>query len=312
VTLRFKFVAPINLILVIILGASLTWEWWRLERSELDILRTRLGEEARFVHAAAGTFGVSSKFGDFLERFCKVTDPTASPEHQVTVVGQGGEVVATAAAHVHHPINPLGLASLAAGSWLRPRGDESYLIRVSDDGDRRVVVAESTRLLRQRVAGALVIHAAWILGLGGLLLVSVNAVMRRAVLKPVHELYRAALRLEQGQLGAHVNWSGSDELGALSIRFNAMSQALAEAERERRLELEAARRAQSHSLPPPLLELAGVRIAGRCIQRGPVGGDVYDTRLLPGDRVAILVADLSGHDVSAALNTALLRSIVWR
>jgi len=43
-----------------------------------------------------------------------------------------------------------------------------------------------------------------------------------------------------------------------------------------------------------------------------VGGDVYDVRLLPGNRVAILIADLSGHDVSAALNTAMLRSIAWR
>ena len=48
VKLRFKFVLPINLILVVILGASLAWEWWRLERNELGMLRTRLDEEARF------------------------------------------------------------------------------------------------------------------------------------------------------------------------------------------------------------------------------------------------------------------------
>ena len=68
-TLRFKFVLPINLILVGILAASLGWEWWRLERSEFAILRTRLDEEARFVHRAARTFGVSSKFDDFLQEF---------------------------------------------------------------------------------------------------------------------------------------------------------------------------------------------------------------------------------------------------
>ena len=50
-TLRFKFVIPINLILVGILAASPAWEWWRLGRSESAILRTRLNEEARFVHA---------------------------------------------------------------------------------------------------------------------------------------------------------------------------------------------------------------------------------------------------------------------
>ncbi len=55
VKLRFKFVLPINLILLAILGASLAWEWWRLERNELGMLRTRLDEEERFVHAAAKT-----------------------------------------------------------------------------------------------------------------------------------------------------------------------------------------------------------------------------------------------------------------
>jgi serine phosphatase RsbU (regulator of sigma subunit) len=312
VTLRSKFVIPVNLILVAVLTASLGWEWWRLERSEFAILGTRLDEEARFVHAAAGTFGVSPKFDDFLWEFCHATDATASPEHQVTVVGPGGKVVATAAAHVHHPINPVGLASLTVGSWLRHRGDDSYLIRVSDKGDRRVVVAESTRLLRQRVFGSLIGHAAWILGLGVFLFIVINTVMHRAVLQPIQRLHRAALRLGQGELGVQVGWSGSDELGALSRRFDAMSQTLAAQAEESRRELEAARRVQSHSLPPPLVELGRVRVAGRCIQRGAVGGDVYDVQPLPGDRVAVLVADLSGHDVSAALNTAMLRSIVWR
>jgi serine phosphatase RsbU (regulator of sigma subunit) len=77
-------------------------------------------------------------------------------------------------------------------------------------------------------------------------------------------------------------------------------------------ELEAAHRVQSHLLPPPHFHLGCVEVAGRCLQKGPVGGDVLDVRLLAGDRVAILVADLSGHDIAAALHTAILRAIVWR
>jgi hypothetical protein len=134
VKLRFKFVLPINLILVIILGASLAWEWWRLERNELGMLRTRLDEEARFVHAAAKTFGVTPRFADFLEGFCHATDAAASPEHQVALVNSAGELVASAAAHAHQPINPAGLAAMTEGFWTRSRGDDSYLIRVSSDG----------------------------------------------------------------------------------------------------------------------------------------------------------------------------------
>jgi sigma-B regulation protein RsbU (phosphoserine phosphatase) len=98
----------------------------------------------------------------------------------------------------------------------------------------------------------------------------------------------------------------------LSQQFNTMSQTLAANAEERACELDAAHRVQSYSLPPERLEIGGLTIAGQCVQRGAVGGDVYDVRLLPGDRVAVLVADLSGHDVSAALNTAMLRSLAWR
>jgi len=164
VKLPFKFVLPINLILVIILGASLTWEWWRLERNELGMLRTRLDVEARFVHAAARTFGVTPRFADFREGFCHATDAAASPEHQVALVNPAGELVASAAAHAHQPINPVGLAVMKEGFWTRSRGDDSYLIRVSSDGGRRVVVAESTRLLRQRVRRSLISHAATVPG----------------------------------------------------------------------------------------------------------------------------------------------------
>ncbi|MGC8641172.1 MAG: PP2C family protein-serine/threonine phosphatase [Isosphaeraceae bacterium] len=311
-TLRFKFVIPINVILIGILAASLAWEWRRLERTEFTILRTRLDEEARFVHAAARTFGASSRFRDFLLQFCRATDVTASPEHQVTVAGPEGEILAHAAAHVHDPIDPAGLAALASGFWSRRRGDESYLIRVSNENGRRVVVAESTRRLQQRVRGALLSQALWIVGLGVLVLAVVNAMMSRAVLRPVRRLHEAAVQIERGRLGTQVEWSGRDELGALSQQFNTMSRTLADQAEESKRELDAAHKVQAHALPPETIELGGVRIAGRCIQRGPVGGDVYDVRLLPGDRLAILVADLSGHDVSAALNTAMLRSMAWR
>lgn|GEM_PF-2455453 len=105
----------------------------------------------------------------------EVTEATRSwPEHQVALVNSAGELIASAAAHAHRPINPAGLAAMTEGFWTRSREDDSYLIRVSSDEGRRVVVAESTRLLRQRVRRSLISHAAWILGLGLFLFVAIN------------------------------------------------------------------------------------------------------------------------------------------
>jgi serine phosphatase RsbU (regulator of sigma subunit) len=311
-TLRYKFVLPINLILVLVLTSSLAWEWRRQEATGLTLLRARLGEEARFVQAASRSFGVSPRLAEFLRGFCHAMDASSSPEHQVALLDQTGRVLASAAEHAQRPMDPAALAALGEGFWMRQGSGEWFLVRVQGDSGGSIVVAESTRAMRGQVSANLRRQAGWYLGSAVLLFGAVNVVMRRAVLRPVRRLYRAAGQLEQGQLGVQVRGSGSDELGALSGQFNAMSRALAEQAENSKRELEAAHRVQSHLLPPAHVHLGCLEIAGRCLQKGPVGGDVLDVRLLTGDRVAILVADLSGHDIAAALHTAMLRAIVWR
>jgi serine phosphatase RsbU (regulator of sigma subunit) len=311
-TLRYKFVLPVNLILLLVLAVSLAREWRRQEAMGLALLRARLGEEARFVHAASRTFGITPPFADFLRQFCQAIDASSSPEHQVALLDETGQVLASATEHARRPMDPTQLAALGEGSWMRQDRGESFLVRVFKDGGRSVVVTESTRAVKGQVWANLKNQAGWYLGSAVLLLGAVNGVMRRAVLRPIRRLNRATRNLQEGQLGVQVDWSGSDELGALSHQFNAMSRALAEQAEESKRELEAARRVQSHLVPPPHFHLGCLKVAGRCLQKGPVGGDVLDVRLLAGDRVAVLVADLSGHDIAAALHTAMLRAIVWR
>ncbi len=310
--LRYKLVLPINLILLTVLAASLAWEWRRLDRAEMTVLRARLDEETRFIRAAYRTFGVSDRFVSFLGAFCHAVDADESPEHQVALLNRDGSVVAFAAEHTRRPIAPSALANLKDGFWVRQEAGAPRLIRVADDGELRVVVAESTGALRTRVRADLWNHAAWYVGSGLLLMAAVNVIMRRTVLQPVRQLSRASLLLEQGQLGVQVPITSEDELGRLGRRFNAMSKALAEEAESNRRDLEVARQVQSQLLPPPVLRLGCLEVAGVCNPKGPVGGDVYDVRLLPGERVGVLVADLSGHNVAAALHTALVRAVVWR
>jgi sigma-B regulation protein RsbU (phosphoserine phosphatase) len=209
-------------------------------------------------------------------------------------------------------MDPARLAGLGEGFWKRERGEETFLVRVSGDAGRRVVVAESTREVRERVRANLKRQAGWFLGAGVLLLGAVNLTMRRAVLRPIRRIGRAVRQLEEGQLGVEVEDPGDDELGSLARRFNAMSRTLADQAEADRREMETARRVQAHLLPSPDLRLGCVQVAGRSLPAGPVGGDIYDVQLLPGDRIGLLVVDLSGHNVAAALHTAMVRAIAWR
>jgi serine phosphatase RsbU (regulator of sigma subunit) len=311
-SLRLKFVAPINLILVLILTASLAWEWRRQEAMGMGVLRARLDEEARFVRAAYQSYGLTDRFPAFLDDFCHAIDPDASPEHQVALVDGSGGVIADASEHARRPMDPARLAALGEGFWTSRQGDETFVVRVAADGGRRVVIAESTRAVQSRIRANLWNHAVWYLGLGVSLLIAVNLVMRRAVLRPIRLLGRAVSRMEQGQLGVQVDPPGDDELGVLARRFNAMSRALADHAEAGRRQMETARQVQTHQLPPPRVRIGCLEVAGSCEQASQVGGDLYDVQPLPGGRVGVLVADLSGHDVAAALHTALVRSIVWR
>jgi len=82
-------------------------------------------------------------------------------------------------------------------------------------------------------------------------------------------------------------------------------------EQERtRQELELAARIQRRLLPQSLPEVPGLRIAVRAEPCRAVGGDYYDFLALPGDRLGVVIADVSGKGVGAALITSALHAFL--
>jgi len=72
-------------------------------------------------------------------------------------------------------------------------------------------------------------------------------------------------------------------------------------------EMETARRIQTSILPASLPELKGLRMAARYQPMTAVAGDFYDFLRVDERRVTILVADVSGHGVPAALIASMLK-----
>jgi serine phosphatase RsbU (regulator of sigma subunit) len=100
--------------------------------------------------------------------------------------------------------------------------------------------------------------------------------------------------------------------------FNDVTRALeaqrkAEAQRReaRRLaaqELEIAKQVQARLLPQRLPTIPTLDCAGICVQARAVGGDYYDLLELGRDRAAIVVADIAGKGIGAALQMANLQA----
>ncbi len=72
-------------------------------------------------------------------------------------------------------------------------------------------------------------------------------------------------------------------------------------------ELEIARSIQSSILPQNVPACAGLEIAARYAPMSAVAGDFYDFLLVDEKRIGVLVADVTGHGVPAALIAAMLK-----
>jgi serine phosphatase RsbU (regulator of sigma subunit) len=86
------------------------------------------------------------------------------------------------------------------------------------------------------------------------------------------------------------------------------SAAKLEAERRAAQELEIAKQVQTRLFPQTLPQLATLDYSGTCIQARQVGGDYYDFLDLGKERLGLVVGDISGKGIAAALLMANLQA----
>ena len=74
-----------------------------------------------------------------------------------------------------------------------------------------------------------------------------------------------------------------------------------------RRELEIARRIQTSILPETMPQLEGLRLAAQYLPMSEVAGDFYDFLVVDERRIGLLIADVSGHGVGAALVASMVK-----
>jgi serine phosphatase RsbU (regulator of sigma subunit) len=172
--------------------------------------------------------------------------------------------------------------------------------------------------------GASLIRTALLLIVGLLIALTASVVVARWMVRPITSIRAGAARIGSGDLEALIEIRSADELEELADDINTMTNKLREsytalerttAERERHeQELRIARDIQQSLLPRELPELASWSIRTHYQPARVVGGDLYDVLPLRDGRLALVVGDVSGEGVPAALlmatTRAVLRSIV--
>ena len=131
----------------------------------------------------------------------------------------------------------------------------------------------------------------------------------RRALAPLMQIAEASHAVARGDLSWRVPESRWDEVGGLARSFNEMVGDLNDRERMRQ-ELSLAREIQHTLLPKELPALPGWQLSAHYQPAREVGGDFYDFIPLPDDRLGLVIADVSGKGIPAALVMATARSLL--
>jgi serine phosphatase RsbU (regulator of sigma subunit) len=147
-------------------------------------------------------------------------------------------------------------------------------------------------------------------GLGGLfILIALAGIvpLSTRLTRNLSALGDGVRRIAKGDYGARVPVRARDEVGELAQAFNQMAEDVEKHQRaavgqERiKRELELGRQIQHDMLPQAPLKLGLTEIKGVSVPAREVGGDFFNYFETPGGQIALLVGDVSGKGVGAAL-----------
>jgi serine phosphatase RsbU (regulator of sigma subunit) len=131
------------------------------------------------------------------------------------------------------------------------------------------------------------------------------------IARPLKALAARADQIARGDLSTRVEVDSPDEIGMLAENFNYMADQLqvllaetaAKAVLEKELEL--ASTIQETLVPSSeIIEHGPVKVAGHFQPATQCGGDWWAVHELPGDKVLVIIGDVTGHGVPAAMITA--------
>jgi sigma-B regulation protein RsbU (phosphoserine phosphatase) len=144
----------------------------------------------------------------------------------------------------------------------------------------------------------------------------VGIALARSITGSIHNIYSAVQSIRDGNFDFRVSSRGRDQLDAVADSFNEMSTSVVElmgevSKREAlEKELEIAKEVQTQLFPQLIPSISGLEIAVSCTPARRVSGDYYDLLSRDGNHLDLVVGDISGKGISAALLMASIQSTI--
>ncbi len=157
----------------------------------------------------------------------------------------------------------------------------------------------------------------------GILVIILAFIVSGSITRPLMQLAKTARRFGDGELDVKAEVRGRDEVGELAQSFNTMTDnlnnyidrlTLVTADKERiATELNVATNIQKSMLPsifPPFPEHREFDMFASMQAAKEVGGDFYDFYLVDESHLALVIADVSGKGVPAALFMVIAKTLI--
>ncbi len=194
-----------------------------------------------------------------------------------------------------------------------PRNALTYYIEyLYRDGDRRY------RIGFRYVDARIIMHELTLYLLGATVVIAAGVMTllpwayRRFIATRLDLLLAAIQRVNRGDFNVRVPIKTRDEIGDITRNFNRMTSSVRRLlEKQERLtalekELQIARSIQLATLPARSPAIQGLRITGSYTPMDAIGGDFYDYLSAPRG-LGVLVADVCGHGIPAALGASMVK-----
>mgnify|MGYP001851840879 FL=1 len=186
-------------------------------------------------------------------------------------------------------------------------GEESYCIYTETEGYYIIAVEPVSEVLFSRDLSVFVTVFMEII-IFAVLFILVYLLIKKLVVENIHKINHSLSEITGGNLNVSVDVRTNEEFVSLSDDINStvvtLKGYIAEAAARIDKELETAKIIQSSTLPsvfPPYPDRSDFDIFAMMDTAKEVGGDFYDFYLLDEDRLAFLIADVSGKGITAAM-----------
>jgi len=309
-SLLFRLGLPVNLTALAVLVTFGIADYRRERSAHLRELAERLREEGKVLRVARRQLPDAASFQQYVDEYCRQMEQHISPGHHIILADERGRVVARAHARADSALEVEMAVLQGEGTRRFRHGDDEFMVvGVGAGDDATILVAQSLRPVERFVNRQVVNRAVTVAVLVMLVMAVTNVLLWRLVRRPVGQLMQAVEAIRNRRFDHRIEQLNTAELQFLADGFKRMGAELERVELSRQHEMGKARRIHLGLLPPESTTIPGLSLAARYRSADSVGGDYYDMLKYQDGRWLILIADVSGHGVSAALVMAMIKAL---